>query len=120
MDIDEKNRTIFTKGSPWLLYDFGRTEDFQGIKITCKYGHENVSYKIFMFGRGFYFNVREFEKITNSTGIEGLSDSFREIRRDTIFKVIEDNDAYFIFRRALQEAQKEDRRIIQSNEMENL
>lgn len=107
MDINEQSRTIFSKSDPWTSYDFG------GVKITAKYLSEETKYMMFIFGRGFCFNSNQFQNLVNSKGIEGLAESMEKI---TIFMhhLVEDTDAYFIVRRAIQEAQKKERRIIQN------
>jgi hypothetical protein len=107
MDINEQSRTILSKSGPWKLYDFG------GVRITSKYDFEDTRYKISMFGFGFYINSNQFQSIVNSKGIEGLTDSMEKVS-NSMLHLIEDNDGYFLFRRSLQEAQKEDHKIIQS------
>ena len=69
-----------------------------------------------MFRTGYHFNADQFDKIVNSIGTQGLFDAFEEIKRIPVFEVIWDNEAYFIFRRAMQESRKEDLKIRESNE----
>ncbi len=107
MDINEQSRTILSKSGPLKLYDFG------GVRITSKYNFEDTTYKFSVFGMGFYFNSNQFQNLVNSKGVEGLLESMEKIS-SSMLHLVEDNDGYFLFRRALQEAQKEGHRIIQS------
>ena len=107
MDINGRSRKIPSKNSPRKLYDFG------GVRITSKYDFEDTKYKISMFGGGFYVNVSHFQNLVNSKGMEELVESMEKIS-SLMPHFMKDNDGYFMIRRALQEAQKEDYRIIQS------
>jgi len=108
MDVNEQSRTIFLESNPSTLYNFG------GIRITAKYLSEETKYNMSIFGSGFYFNSNQFQNLVNSKSIEELAESMEKIK-SSMHHAVEDNDAYFIARRALQEAKKMDMKILGLN-----
>ncbi|MEK6760991.1 MAG: hypothetical protein AABX93_03650 [Nanoarchaeota archaeon] len=110
--MNEEKRNFLTYDGLWKLFDF-KTEDFERVMITSRYIGDGTTYKISMFQTRYYFNANQFDKISASKGIDGLFEVFRELNRLNVFQKIVDNDSYFIFRRALDEADQEEMRIFE-------